>query len=571
MEKRAILAALLMAGLLVVYQFLFIKPPPSQEGPPAAARKDTAAQPGAVPAPVAGPAVPRVEVSPKEAPAVPSRTVNVETPLYRAAISSVGGRIEAWDLIYRGVKPMIIAGEMGPRGLTIAREGMQEHPVRFLISPGSLTLSQASEQGELRLVGEDGYGLRVTEVLRFHADGYAVEHGIRVENLNTVPQTVEIGLSWAAPVEWPKGQDAKFQGQHPTRAVKLIAGGAQREELASVKPFRGTGEWIGIESEWYLNALIPKSKGFQLIEGKRKETRTGAETPMDLVEVGVRASITGLAPGAVWEGQVLTYSGPKEYARLRAVGFSLDKSIYFGGFPLPQHWGGLPMEWLAVPILWVMDFFYSHIGNYGIAIILLTVMTKVLFFPLTIKSMTSMKAMQALQPQMNAIRAKYKSDPQRLQQETMALYRTHRVNPLGGCLPMVVQIPIFYALYVALSVSVELQSAPFICVGRIFGFDIWICDLAAHDPTYVLPLLMGGSMFVQQKMTPVMGDPRQAKMMLFMPVIFTFMFLNLPSGLVLYWTVSNVLQIAQQKYIEHVSKKPEVGKLEKGPRVPKKA
>jgi YidC/Oxa1 family membrane protein insertase len=215
------------------------------------------------------------------------------------------------------------------------------------------------------------------------------------------------------------------------------------------------------------------------------------------------------------------------------------------------------MEWLAVPILWVMHRFYEFTHNYGVAIILLTVITKVLFFPLTIKSMTSMKAMQVLQPQINALRSKYKSDPQRLQRETMELYRTHKVNPLGGCLPMVVQIPIFYALYVALSVSVEIQNAPFICFGRLFGTDLWICDLAAHDPTYVLPILMGISMFIQQKMTPVMGDPRQAKMMLFMPVVFTFMFLNLPAGLVLYWTLSNVLQIAQQKYMERIGKKPE--------------
>jgi YidC/Oxa1 family membrane protein insertase len=215
------------------------------------------------------------------------------------------------------------------------------------------------------------------------------------------------------------------------------------------------------------------------------------------------------------------------------------------------------MEWLAGPILWLMHRFYEFTHNYGVAIILLTVITKVLFFPLTIKSMTSMKAMQALQPQINALRSKYKSDPQRLQRETMELYRTHKVNPLGGCLPMVVQIPIFYALYVALSVSVEIQNAPFICFGRLFGVDLWICDLAAHDPTYVLPILMGISMFIQQKMTPVMGDPRQAKMMLFMPVVFTFMFLNLPAGLVLYWTLSNVLQIAQQKYMERMSKKTE--------------
>ena len=208
------------------------------------------------------------------------------------------------------------------------------------------------------------------------------------------------------------------------------------------------------------------------------------------------------------------------------------------------------MEWLGVPILLIMNWVYRHVGNYGVAIILLTVVSKVLFYPLTVKSMRSMKAMQALQPQINALRNKYKSDPQRLQRETMELYRQHKVNPMGGCLPMVAQIPIFYALYLALSVSVELQNATFLCIGHLFGLHLWICDLASHDPTYVLPILMGVTMFVQQKMTPTAGDPRQAKMMLVMPFIFTFMFLNLPAGLVLYWTVSNVLQILQQKFMD---------------------
>jgi YidC/Oxa1 family membrane protein insertase len=217
---------------------------------------------------------------------------------------------------------------------------------------------------------------------------------------------------------------------------------------------------------------------------------------------------------------------------------------------VPRSWGGLPMEWLGVPILLLMNWVYNHVGNYGVAIILLTVVSKVLFYPLTVKSMRSMKAMQALQPQINTLRNKYKSDPQRLQKETMELYRQHKVNPMGGCLPMVAQVPIFYALYLALSVSVELQNATFFCFGRLFGVDLWICDLASHDPTYVLPILMGVTMFVQQKMTPVAGDPRQAKMMLVMPFVFTFMFLNLPSGLVLYWTVSNILQIAQQWYMD---------------------
>ena len=208
------------------------------------------------------------------------------------------------------------------------------------------------------------------------------------------------------------------------------------------------------------------------------------------------------------------------------------------------------MEWLGVPILKLMKWVHHYVGNYGVAIILLTVVSKVLFYPLTVKSMRSMKAMQALQPQVNALRTKYKNDPKKLQEETLGLYRKHHVNPMGGCLPMIAQIPIFYALYLALSVSVELQNATFLCFGRVFGFDVWICDLASHDPTYVLPLLMGVTMFMQQKMTPTTGDPRQAKMMLVMPFVFTFMFLNLPAGLVLYWTVSNVLQILQQWYMD---------------------
>jgi len=271
----------------------------------------------------------------------------------------------------------------------------------------------------------------------------------------------------------------------------------------------------------------------------------------------VRVTLPRLQPGQAWEGTVLTYVGPKEYDRLKAFGIGLEKAIYFGGFPLPQSYGGLPMEWVTVPLLWLLHLFYQYTHNYGVAIILLTVIMKALFFPLTVKSMRSMKAMQAIQPQVNQLRSKLKNDTAKLQQETMALYRQHGVNPLGGCLPMVVQIPVFYALYVALSVAVEIQNAPFICFGRaptwlplLGGKDLWICNLADFDPTYILPLLMGVSMFVQQKMTPVMGDPRQAKIMLLMPIVFTFMFLNLPSGLVLYWTLSNVLQIAQQYYMD---------------------
>jgi len=281
--------------------------------------------------------------------------------------------------------------------------------------------------------------------------------------------------------------------------------------------------------------------------GESKACETKGKYPVGRATIAVQARPT-IAPGQAWEGRVTIFAGPKEYDRLKAHG--LDGAINFGGFPFPRRYGGLPMEWLGVPILLLLNWVYRHVGNYGVAIILLTVVSKVLFYPLTVKSMRSMKAMQALQPQINALRNKYKSDPQRLQRETMELYREHKVNPMGGCLPMIAQIPIFYALYLALSVSVDLQNAEFLCFGRLFGINFWICDLASHDPTYVLPILMGITMFLQQKMSPTGADPRQAKMMLVMPFVFTFMFLNLPAGLVLYWTVSNVLQILQQWYMD---------------------
>jgi len=554
MDKRTTLALLLMAALLMIYPAIFMRHEPERAPQktetPTAPPKQT--ETAALPSQAAAAPLP-----PREAPAVPERTAVVETPLYRAEIGSVGGRVLGWELHYRGAKPMVAPGILMSRGVFIVRPGQPARSVAFNFSTDKIALPTGGESGELVLSGEDGSGLRITETLRFHPDSYVIDHHLKVENRQSQAQTAEVVMAWQAPVELPKDAPEKFQGQHPIRIVRLIDGAVHRELLAKIGEFNGPGQWIGLESEWYLTAMIPRSEGFLVGESKATETRPDGQKPLELGQVALRTTLPALNPGQTWEGQAQTYLGPKEYDRLKAVGAGLENSIYFGGFPLPREYGGLPMEWLVVPILWLMHRFYAFTHNYGIAIILLTVITKVIFFPLTIKSMTSMRAMQALQPQVNALRSKYKSDPQRLQRETMELYRVHKVNPLGGCLPMVVQIPIFYGLYVALSVSVEIQNAPFICFGRLFGVDLWICDLAAHDPTYILPILMGISMFVQQKMTPVMGDPRQAKMMLFMPVVFTFMFLNLPAGLVLYWTLSNVLQIAQQKYMERMSRKNE--------------
>jgi len=547
MEKRAIVAALLMAGLLILYQTLFVHAP--ETPPPTPKAEAPAAKPSAPPAPgLASPSPVAAAPVPVPMATVPLKTAQVTGPLYKAQVSSHGGDLSAWELDYRGIKPMIVPGLLGPRGITVERAGQPPRVVDFTVAPDSLDLSKMNGRGEITLVGEDGFGLRITETLRFRGSDYDVERVISVENRSRSVQEATIGIMWTAPLTWPKDVTQKFQGQHPIRVVRSVNGSVQHEVLAKITDSISDGQWIGLESEWYLAALVPQTAAFRLAEGKVGDT----------VQAGLRVTLPPLEPGKSWDGRVLDYVGPKEYYRLKAFGAGLEKSIYFGGFPIPQSYGGLPMEWIAVPILWLLGWFHRYTHNYGVAIILLTVLTKVVFFPLTLKSMRSMKAMQALQPQINALRSKYKSDPQRIQRETMELYREHRVNPLGGCLPMIVQIPVFYALYVALSVSVEMQNAPFICFGHLFGMNLWICDLAAQDPTYVLPILMGVSMFVQQKMTPTMGDPRQAKMMLLMPVVFTFMFLNLPSGLVLYWTLSNVLQIAQQLYMErsHTPAKP---------------
>jgi YidC/Oxa1 family membrane protein insertase len=540
-EKRAILAAVLIAGLLLLYQVLFVPAPiePTRVEAPAAteaSRESKALLPKE-------PSRPPVEPPrPIAVPSIAERVTTIETPVYRAAIATRGGTFVEWTLHYRGNKPMVVPGILGSRGLRIERQDVSPGEVALTADTDRLVSGPDRPSVELSLTGQDPYGVRVNERLRFDTRDYRVEIKLKLENRHSVAQNIEVYLPWVALSKWPEGQAEQFLGQRPTRVVLLSPKGVDRIDLEGLKDAALEGQWIGLESEWYIAALIPRSPGFSLV------TRKGGTGE---VEIALKAVVTSLAPGESWESQALLYAGPKEYDRLKALGVGLESAIDFGGFPVPRRYGGLPMEWIAVPILWLMNLAYRYIPNYGVAIILLTVLTKILFYPLTLKSMASMKAMQALQPQVNALRAKYKADPQRVQRETLELYRKHKVNPMGGCLPMLIQVPIFYALYLVFSLSVELQSASFLCFGKLFGIDLWICDLAQYDPTYVLPILMGASMFVQQKMTPTVGDPRQAKIMLLMPVVFTFMFLNLPSGLVLYWFVSNMLQIAQQYYLDH--------------------
>src|SRR5262245_4105396 len=589
MERRAVLAAVLMALVFVLGQYLFFpstpeSPPGQTPGEPPASQPTDQSKPSTAATPP--PAAPSPRKEEQKSPAPPAqvrpaerlaqRLATVETPLYHAVVSSEGGKLQALTLQDRGSKPMVIVGELGPGGLTSGSAGQME-TIPMQLSTTELRLGRDRPTGELVVTGQVE-GLTVTKTLRFHADTYTIDATVRLQNAGNAPHQASLAFPWTTLQEW-EGKHAKFLGQHPT-TIATAAGGQLRytDDLAHpgwhygcLSTLRGPtkngtqieqegrpGDWIALGSNWYTAALIARTEGFEIFttsDPKPADPKIKPTTPLHTA-IGLHAAPT-VPAGGLWEGGFIVYAGPKEYDHLHRVG--LEETINFGGFPLPRECGGLPMKWFAVPILSLMNWLHAHVYNYGVAIILLTILSKVLFYPLTVWSMRSMNAMKELQPQINALRSKYKSDPQRVQRETMELYRKHGVNPVGGCLPMLPQIPIFYALYLAVANSAELQNAPFLCfrflepIARLFRAmgaswveSLWICNLADIDPLYILPLVMGVTMFVQQKMTPVSGDPAQAKVMLIMPVFFTIMFLNLPSGLVLYWTVSNVLQIAQQ-------------------------
>jgi YidC/Oxa1 family membrane protein insertase len=296
-------------------------------------------------------------------------------------------------------------------------------------------------------------------------------------------------------------------------------------------------DFVALSVPYFLGAIAPD----QEYDSSGPKPAIRGENKNGAMLATLVSPLTKLDTGSEKSWDFMVYYGPRDLKVLEPLGHGLAAAVDFGWFDV-----------IAKPMLIALNFFYDLIPNYGIAIIIVTILIKLLFWPLTRKSYKSMKEMQKLQPQVAKVREKYKDDKQRQQQEIMQLYKTYKVNPMGGCLPMVVQIPVFIAFYKVLGSAIELRHAPFM---------LWINDLSAPDRLFpqlgipwvegipVLTLLMGASMFIQQKMTPTTGDPTQAKMMMLMPVVFTFMFISFPSGLVLYWLVNNLLSIGQQTFV----------------------
>ncbi|MBI5744113.1 MAG: membrane protein insertase YidC [Elusimicrobia bacterium] len=284
--------------------------------------------------------------------------------------------------------------------------------------------------------------------------------------------------------------------------------------------------WAGLNNRYFLAALT--GGDFQKTRPVRRFEKVGENEKTPALYVPV--SPVELKPGERRAWASTYYLGPKDYARLKELGMGLDRSVDFGFFA--------PLAKFAEASL---VYFHKLTGNYGVAIVILSVIIQLLLTPLSYKSFKAMAVMKKIQPEMQSIQARYKNDPQRLNTEIMALYKRHGTNPLGGCLPMLLQIPVFFALFTALRGSWHLHGAHFI---------FWIKDLSAKDPYYVLPLTMGGIMFLQQHLSPQTSDPAQAAMMKWMPVIFTFMFLTFPSGLVLYWLINSTWGFAQSMYLQ---------------------
>jgi len=460
----------------------------------------------------------------------PAREIVVETDKYQAVFTTEGARLVSFKLKnYRATAdqaspPVQMYENSSQRYATLRTTGSEgfglAEDARFETPTTGVVEVAGQERQAIRFQHVAANGMQYVKTFMVRGDEYIIDTALELQNVG--PSALRGSVNLALVQRWDeslKADSYSFSG--PATLVKDDIEEVDVDDLkdGSVAYSQGL-VWTSFQTKYFLSVVVPGEKTVERIQISRNG---------DAIENTLETPYFTLQPGASRQLDYMVYIGPKEPEPLTAAGHQLDKIVGFGFFDL-----------LAQPLFVVLTFIFGYFKNYGVAIILLTVLIKIIFWPLTHKSYSSMKSMQKLQPEMQKMREKFKNDKERLNKEMMALYKTHSVNPLGGCLPMLVQIPVFFALYQVLLNSIALRHAP---------FAFWLMDLSAKDPYYITPLLMGASMFVQQKMTPTTADPMQAKIFMMMPIVFTFMFLNFPSGLVIYWLVNNLLTILQQYFI----------------------
>ena len=452
------------------------------------------------------------------------QTVTVETDLVRVGLSNRGGVIRSWELKRYHTsppekKPVQLVYQQGkfkgPLSITLTnpdtdravREGL------YNIEKDFTSLDASHPVGHVTMQFHDpATHIAVEKRLTFHHDSYVVDVSVSLEGV-TDPYDVVLGTNFGI-VEWGSG----FIGV--IGSASQVDDKIEKETPEKELERKGTVQWAALHDKYFLSVLMPKVATSVLAKTEGEQ----------IVSTGVRMP----APGSVSSVALQLYAGPKEYDTLKALNAGLDDMIDFGFF-IFGSWS--VVKTVAKPIFYVLRFIHDYIPNYGITIILLTMAIKILFVPLQYKSYKSMKMMRFIQPKIKEVQEKYKGDRDRLNKELMKLYREQKVNPLGGFLPMFLQMPVFVALFNVLYTTIDLRQAPFM---------LWVTDLSVQDPFYVLPIIMGATMFIQQKITPTTMDPAQAKIMLVLPVAMTFLFVNFPAGLVLYWVTNNILTISQQ-------------------------
>jgi YidC/Oxa1 family membrane protein insertase len=546
MEKRVFLAIFLSFLVLALYQSYFAPPvppvPPDPQVADALAPGAAAGEPqaGAPPVDLATgePAAPAAADPQMPAPVVgggEARDVVVETDQVRAVFSTAGGVLTSWRLkghrdAHGEPLDLVPANVRGPKPFTLATDDAALSAVlsRAVFEPSETALSLGSSAGTLTFSYRDASGLNARKTFHFQPDGR--------QFLVNVQASVDVaGASRRAVLAWGP---ALGLGYNPNGGSLIIArailyrdGSVERLDLADLAEqgsYEGALRYAGVEDHYFLSAVVPGdgktiAVEFEPLTIPGQPDDTGAVTDRQFIAWSVGAR----------DGDTLPFfMGPKDFEELQAVDTQLVRAIDFGVF-----------AWLVVPLLQALKWVNGFVDNYGWSIIILTILINLAIFPLRHRSMVSMRKMQALQPEVKAIQeryAKYKiTDPERgkMNQEMMALYKQKGVNPASGCVPMLLTMPVLFAFYAMLSVAIELRDAPF------FG---WITDLSAPDPSYITPLLMGGSMMLQQTMMPSTVDPAQKRIFMMMPVMFTVFFLWAPSGLVIYWLMSNVMAIGQQ-------------------------
>ncbi len=527
------------------------RPPPQvtaaarQAAPADLPAAPTATTPGVAPSPSPGGAPPGVPA------AKSGEIVAITTDLYRAEIDTAGGVITQVALLAHHdiadeAKPYL-ALQRTPERIFVAEsgllgEGMPNHRTAYEALPGPRTLVPGTDRLEVKLQATAANGDRVVEALSFHRGSYLIDVAYEITNAGTAPISPYAYFQLV--------RDTKTQGTQHSMAPAAYTGPVIYNETDKYKkvefaeldkeaadparklPYTKEADngWVAMVEHYFVAAWLPADAKNLHREFYARKLDNGVYAAGVVVPVGT------IAPGASGAIDVPLYVGPQDQAMLASLAKGLDLTVDYGIFTV-----------IAAPLFWLLKWLHGIIGNWGWAIIAMTILIKSAFYPLNHASARSMAKMKIIGPKLKALQAQYADDKQQLQAKMMEMYKVEKINPLGGCLPILVQIPVFLALYWVLLSAVELRHAPWIG---------WIHDLSAPDPFFVLPVVYAITAFLQVKLSPTpISDPVQAKVMQIMPVAFSVMFVFFPSGLVLYWLVNNCIQIFQQWHMNYLLEK----------------